>query len=110
VSIAPRKYCHEMVKATAQEMAGACFQELAKDNLRWARMKAMCPDLSTADTEKAFVAKLWPYLIEQARVTLAAMLSGPLADVLKDQIAEALVLDNELRFEKSQRPKHISLH
>lgn len=110
MTYAPRRYCHEMVKETAQEMAGAAFEVLASDNTRWAKMKTMCPELSAADTQKVFVGKLWPHLIEQARTTLAKMLTGPLPDLVKDQIHEALVLDNELRFEKQPKSRRVAAH
>lgn len=48
-------------------------------------------------SQGAYVEKSWPLYCETARATLATLLTGNLSDVLKNQIHEALVLDNDLR-------------
>lgn len=78
---------HELVAATAREMASALYEELAQDN-GWYKAN---PDLAD------FVERTRGSLLTQARAVLAGMLNKPaLPDEQKDLILEALVLDNEL--------------
>lgn len=78
-------------------MAGASFEEVMRDNDRWKFWQELCPELTASSGQKVYVDLAWPHLIEQARATLATMLNGHLHESLKEQIYEALVLDNELR-------------
>lgn len=78
---------HTLVAQTAQEMAGALYEELAKNN-DWYLLN---PD------QKEFIERTWGSLIEQARGVLAKMLGSPnTPEEQKELIAEALILDNSL--------------
>lgn len=79
--------CHKMVLATALDMAQELYELMAKDNDFYARFKH----------RGAFVKAVLPQLIPQARATLVAMLSTPISDTLKAEIASALILDNSVR-------------
>jgi hypothetical protein len=91
------KHCHFLIAETAQAMAHSLYDDCMRDNKIWLQWKEMCPELTRTDLEDRFVDLLWPKLIEQARATLAKMLSGPYDQVLKDQIADALIKDGSLR-------------
>jgi hypothetical protein len=91
-----QKLCHELVAATAKEMAGALYEALMADDEAYADWQAMNPDVAKAKLQGRFIARTWPKLIEQARATLAKLLNTSLNDDLKDQIAKALILDNTL--------------
>lgn len=80
-------YCHKLVADTAKSFARLLHERLCtKDNDFFARN----PD------ENVFVAKMWGTMIEDARATLVDMLSQPLPDALKDEIATAIIADNTL--------------
>lgn len=79
--------CHEMIAATAKNMAEELYETLAKDNNWYARNP----------NRRAFVRRVWPSLVSQARATLAGMLGGSYPEELKEKIADALIKDEELR-------------
>ena len=80
-------YCHKLVAETAKNFARLMHQRLCtKDNAFFAQNPS----------EDEFVRKVWGTLIEDARATLVDMLSQPLPDALKDQIATAIIADNTL--------------
>ena len=83
-------YCHELIAATAKDMAGALYDEMMLDNGLYADAKAR------NITRKKFVTKVWPELVRQARATLVTMLTGTLSETLKAQIEDALIKDNAL--------------
>lgn len=97
----PRAHCHKLIRATAIEMAGAVYEEVMKDNGRYAYWKSICPELTPALAEGMFIEYLWPHLIGQARATLATMLNpssgANLTDRDRADIHEALVKDASLQ-------------
>jgi hypothetical protein len=88
---------HKLVRATAIEMAGALYDELMRDNRLYAEWKAAYPALDAMAIEAAFIEMMWPRLIERARATLASMLHGREQSGLHDDIATALIHDNQFR-------------
>lgn len=79
---------HKLVAQTAREMAGAIYEELAKNN-EWYKA-------NPSQTE--FIERVHGSLLVQARDVLASMLALPnYPETLKEQIAEALILDNQLQ-------------
>lgn len=50
-----------------------------------------------------FCDMMWPELVEEARATLLRMLHGNYPADLKDEIAQAIVLDNTLTFGRQER-------
>lgn len=79
--------CHKLVASTAMELAGALYEDLAKDNEFYRRNPS----------QKRFIKKYWSKLVPQARATLADILARPGNENLKPTIADALILDNTLR-------------
>lgn len=108
-----RRACHHLLRTTAREMAGALYDEIMKDNARFSVWKQVAADAehicSPKDLETRFIDLMWPNLIEQARVALAQALTSPnLPESAKSEIHEALVLDNELKFQGQRyRPPHL---
>ena len=93
-----RVHAHKLVLETARAMAASLFEDLAKDNARWAEFQATWPEgLTRAKAERMWVEGMAPKLLGEARDTLARLLNTNLAPDLKDQIADALILDNTLR-------------
>jgi hypothetical protein len=99
-----------MVRETAREMAGAIFEEVMKDNERWKLWQELCPELTPSGGQKAYMDLAWPHLVEQARATLAQMLTGGLNDDLKELIANALILDNQLRLKHEAKAPLLQLN
>lgn len=89
--------CHRLIRATAIEMAGALYDEIMRDNRLYEMWKRVYPALSGPDMEAAFVEMMWPKLIERARATLASMLHEQEQSGLRDEIATALIADNQFR-------------
>lgn len=92
-----KAYCHRLVAKTATEMANVLFDEMMRDNRRWALWRRLCPEATPEEIRKRWVSVAWPRLVPQARATLAEMLNRPLAEGLKRDIHDALVLDQSLR-------------
>lgn len=91
------RHAHVLVAKTAKEMAGALFEEMMRDNALYKQWKAQCPELTPKKLQQRFILQAQPLLLEQARATLAKMLTGPYPEALKDQIADALIQDRILR-------------
>lgn len=95
-SLTPGLNAHKLVAATAIEMAQALFEEFMQDNALYGAMKAKYR------TEKAcrrrFVKQVAPKFLEEARRALSNMLiQEHVSQMAKDEIYEALILDNEMR-------------
>lgn len=100
----PDQHCHPLLRATAIEMAGDLYDLMMKNNLQYAEWKKLHPDLKTAgELEIRFLELKWPELLEDARATLAQMLSGNASEELKTTIHDALVKDNALRHARLAR-------
>lgn len=78
---------HTQVREVAEGMAQVCYEQLARNDA-WYKNH---PD------RNKYVAHVWPMLIDEARATLARMLQGPYNEGLKAKVAEALILDRQLR-------------
>lgn len=89
-----KAHCHFLVRDTAQKMALAIYEKMCSNSDTFYKRNP---------SEKAFVAKLWPSLIEEARATLVAMLRGSYPEELKEQIAAAIIQDNSLTRGRPQR-------
>lgn len=79
-----KTHCHWLIAKAAKEMAGAQYEELARNDA-WYRKH---PD------QKAFIGAYWGNYCEIARRTLAQMLGMNYPESVKEQIEEALILDN----------------
>lgn len=89
-----KAHCHLLVKDTARSLAEALYEKMASAS----------PAFYKANPEvRTFVNHTWKHLIEEARTTLVRMLSLPYPQELKDQIAEAIILDNTLTRDRPAR-------
>lgn len=89
---------HRLVAETAVQMTHECYEHHMSANN--ALYKAFRENLSEKQARLAFVAKVAPTLLEDARQVLADCLSQPDSVVpkeQKDQIADALIKDTDLR-------------
>jgi hypothetical protein len=82
--MAKKTHCHWLIAKTAKEMAGAQYEELARNDA-WYR---------THPSQKDFIAAYWSKYTETARATLAKMLALNFSESIKEQIADALILDD----------------
>jgi hypothetical protein len=77
-----QKFAHELVAETAKQMAGAFYEELAKDN----EFYKFYPQ------QKMFINREWKRFIAASKATLAQMLNDPFTpDWQKEQIMDALI-------------------
>ena len=77
-----QKLAHELLAATAKEMAGCWYEEAAHDN----EFYAFYPK------QAQFINREWHRFIEAARMTLVGMLGSPMTpEWQKEQISEALI-------------------
>jgi len=93
---------HRMVAETAVAMANECYElHMSANN---ALYKAFRRELTDKQARMAFVARVAPTLLEEARLALTDCLSQP-DDVcsrkLKDEIVDALVKDTDFRANRS---------
>lgn len=93
----PTGHAHKLVRETAVAMAHELYDTMMTDN-EWYRLwKAQWPDEDGKQLELRFVAKNLSRLLPQARAVLAQMLRSPgTNEGMKEEIYEALVLDNTL--------------
>ena len=90
-------HCHKMVAAVAKEAAGNLFDVVMGDNAVFEEWKRQNPGATQKQLENRFVKKNWGRCLEFARATLATMLSSStISEEVKDEIADALVKDNQL--------------
>jgi len=93
----PGLNAHWRVAKVAVEMANALFEEYAAVNAIYRRLRAE-GRVSEADARRLFVERVGPRMLEQARIALTDMLTQPgVPTAVKDEITEALILDNDLR-------------
>lgn len=93
----PGLVAHRMVMETAVEMANELFEVYAHENSVYRALRA-----NGQVTEKAarlvFMERMAPRLLEDARRILTDMLANPdLPKAQKDEIADALIKDTDLR-------------
>lgn len=93
-------YGHKLVVDTAVQMAHELYDSMMMQNQWWEEWKQLNPDASRYTLEKRFVEKNLPLLVPQARAALAKCLAPGQAPGLterqKEEIAQALILDNQL--------------
>ena len=91
------KHVHELVAKTAVSIGHEIYELLMKKNEWYDEWKRQNPGVSGKTLEERFVARTYGNLIEQARATLAHMLSLPSTDPsTKERIYESLLLDKTL--------------
>jgi hypothetical protein len=89
--------CHRLVRATAIGIAEQVYDALMKDNLTYRDWKSKVPQLTPEKLHRLWKIHAWPSFIPAARAQLAAMLeSEAYSERMKDEISEALILDNSL--------------
>lgn len=90
---------HRLVAETAVEMANELFEVYAMENAIYRKLRAD-GQVTEKHARHIFVERMAPRLLEDARQALTQCLAQP-DDVCpvsqKDQIAEALIADNDLR-------------
>lgn len=89
-------HCHKLIAKVAQGLCSELFDALMQDNEIYDEWKRQHPGASRKGLERAFIGKYWGSSIPHARATLAHMLTLPMSEVEKEEIAEALALDNTL--------------
>ncbi len=103
---------HWRVAKVAIEMAEELFGVYMLDNDWWHKMSAG-GEVSEKQGRKLFVNCVAPQLLEDARLSLVDALALPdsvMPQSQKDEIAEALILDNPLRAKRQVAARHASLH
>jgi hypothetical protein len=101
---------HRMVAETAVAMAQEAYEQyMSAHNEAY---RAFRQNLTEKQARLAFVAKIAPVLLEDARLALVDCLAQP-DDVctprLKSEIMDALVKDNDLRANRSVAAQHAAL-
>ncbi len=99
---------HRMVAEVAIEMANHHFEHyMVVNNELW---RSLREQLTEKQARIAFVAKIAPMLLEEARLALTECLSQP-DDVCpktqKDEIADALIKDNDMRANRRKAAEHM---
>lgn len=95
----PGLVAHKLVMQTAIEMANELFEVYARNNGTYRALRAG-GQVTAEGARLAFVDRVAPRLLEDARKALTDCLSLPesrLSKRQKDEIAEALIADTDLR-------------
>lgn len=101
---------HRMVAEAAVAMAQAAFEQyMSAHNEAY---RAFRENLTEKEARIAFVAKIAPTLLEEARLVLVDCLSQPddeCTPFMKEQIVDALVKDTDLRANRIAAAQHAML-
>jgi hypothetical protein len=101
---------HRMVAEQAVKMAYEMYGPyMAANNDLRARFKAIPRE---ADRQLVFVRQMAPQLLEEARLALTDCLAYPdelVSKHMKDAIAEALILDGDLRANRVKAAEHMDV-
>lgn len=101
---------HRMVAETAVAMANAAFEQYMTAHNEVYR--AFRQNMTEKQARVAFVARIAPIMLEEARLALTDCLSQP-DDVcsphMKEQIVDALVKDTDFRANRSVAAQHAAL-
>lgn len=93
-------YAHKLIAETAVQMAHELYDTMMQDNQWWEQWKRQNPGASRKVMERRFVNRNIALLVPQARAALAKCLqpgqASGLSQAQRDEVAEALILDNEL--------------
>lgn len=90
---------HRLIAETAMEMANELFEVYARENDVYRKMRAD-GQVTEKQAREFFVMRMMPKLYEDARANLASCLAEPddrVTPKMKEDIYEALCLDNDLR-------------
>lgn len=90
-------HAHKMIVELAKEMAHEVYSVVMRNNAVYDSWKVICPELTRDLAEAFFVDHLFPYLIEDARATLAGVLATNISEDLKESISEAIIRDTVFR-------------
>lgn len=93
-------YAHKLVRDTAVSMAHELYDAMMMHDLWWKQWRDQNPGVSRHTLEQRFVNKNLPLLVPQARAALAKCLQPGqvpgMTDKQRDEVAQALILDNQL--------------
>lgn len=101
---------HKLVREVAVKMAHEAYAALMARNDWYDALKRANPGVTSEWLEKGWVNAHWGDFVEGARATMAKMLAGPQDGPLKEQIAEALMLDNTLTRGRASGAKILGAH
>lgn len=87
---------HELVIRVAREMAEVSFDQLMLHDKAYTEYKERQKEsgLPAKEVRRRYVQRLTPFFIQRARATLTEMLTSGMSEVLKEQIADALIKDH----------------
>jgi hypothetical protein len=118
VRFGPGLNAHRLVAEQAIEMANELFEAYARNNAMYHKLRAG-GEVTEPQARRVFVERVAPRLLEDARQALTRCLALPddqMPVAQKDEIAEALILDNDLRAKRIvaqnrvRAPKGTRLH
>lgn len=89
-------HAHKLVAEAANGLCNELYDIVMSNNEVQAEWKRQHPGASEKTLRMEFLRKNVEKCIEPARATLSGMLSLPFDEVLKESIAEALILDKSL--------------
>jgi hypothetical protein len=99
---------HRLVAETAVRMANELYDPFMAANNELYR--AMRQNLTDKQARLVFVRQMAPKMLEEARLALTDMLSQPddvVSTALKDEIADALIKDTDLRANRVKAAEHM---
>lgn len=114
-----QRNAHWLIAKTAREMAEELYEEYVRDNRFYALMKEEDRYVQIArahgirnpkrevENREALLRRMTQELLEDARQAVAHLLTRyDFTQQAKDDIAEALIQDNQLRFGRTSAPRN----
>lgn len=89
-------HCHKLIASVAKGIMSETYEMVMQDNAIWKLWQEQHPKLSRSQLQSEYVRTRWGLAIPAARATLAHMLTLGIDEREKEEIMEALTLDNEL--------------
>lgn len=89
-------HCHKLIAEVAKGIMHETYSMVMADNQIWQLWQDQYPEMSRKQLELEYVRTRWGLAIPAARATLAHMLTLTLDEARKEEIMEALALDNGL--------------
>lgn len=91
------QYAHKQVVAVARGIAHELYSSMMRNDAAYKNWKTLCEDVGVAQAEATFVRLATPWLLDDARATMAKLLGQPGKEHLKEGIFDALLKDNSIR-------------
>ena len=90
-------HVHVQIAKTAKGICAAAYDDIMSNNWQYEAWKKKNPELNPAQLQRRWVEKNWGKFVTTARHTMVRLLTQPIDEKLKEEIAEVLLADKSLK-------------